>query len=149
MGQSTLESVDNMEEEVDHVEQSSNSMSQEPSSASSEVSIHEPLTRLVNKKKESAKRTNNNLTSLLKALDPNAEDDSEEDDDDEVSTITLRYGKDDCDRCPGCGEQLSPKEVSINIVEATYIINCVSCQTRIIIRNAFSDRQKAVLYSNI
>ena len=78
-------------------------------------------------------------------------DDEEDDEDEEYEEECheLVFGKDSCTACPGCKTTLSRNwNVSINIVDFSYIVTCSGCGTRIVIRNLFSESQKNALQKN-
>ena len=71
---------------------------------------------------------------------------NKDDEEDEEECYELVFGKDSCTACPGCNTTLSRNwNVSINIVDFSYIVTCTACNKRIVIRNLFSERQKKAL----
>merc|ERR1712133_24772 len=89
------------------------------------------------------------VISLREALcsSDDVDSDSSYTDEDE-DTVELVFGKDNCDDCPRCQKEIQKKEenISINIVDGTYIIICGFCDVRIVLKNALSERQKQFLY---
>merc|ERR1712098_41309 len=63
----------------------------------------------------------------------------------------LTFGKDQCEKCPGCKSLMvsSNTNISINVANCCYIINCIQCGARITLKNALSERQRQFLYSNL
>ena len=91
------------------------------------------------------------ISTLREALldtDEDLEEETEDEEDEDYCELV--WGKDSCSVCPSCQKVLTMKEtnVSINLVDSSYIITCSSCSQKIVIRNLLSDRQKALLYSN-
>ena len=85
--------------------------------------------------------------TLKRALRDSDEDSEDATEEDEEECSELVFGKDSCTACPGCNRTLSKKnwKVSINVVDFSYIVRCIACNKRIVIRNLFSERQKNAL----
>lgn len=79
------------------------------------------------------------------------EDEGEELDEEEDRQFELTFGKDPCQKCPGCKSKMvfNNTNISINVVTGSYIINCTVCEARITIKNALNDRQRQFLHSNL
>ena len=79
------------------------------------------------------------------------EDEREELEEEEDRQFELTFGKDPCEKCPGCKSLMvsTNTNISINVASCCYIINCMVCEARITIKNALSDRQRQFLHSNL
>ena len=79
--------------------------------------------------------------------DEETDPETEEEEDD---SIELVHGRDAIESCPDCQALLSMKQgnVSINLVDFSYIVTCSNCSKRIVIRGIISEKQKALFLYN-